>query len=399
MNRQQTAFLEDVLQRGVGEILQVEHLLRQSQRKTLRVKLGIDPTGYQLHLGHAVPLRKLRAFQDAGHQAVLIIGDFTAQIGDPTGRDVSRTSLSPEQTKKFASEYLAQASKVLDIHKVEVRYNSEWFGKMSAQDLLGLCSKFSLNQLLSHDTFAQRLEKGKPVAVHEILYPILQGYDSVAVQSDVELGGTDQKFNVLAGRETQKLFMQDEQDIVLLKYLHGTDGKQKMSKTAGNYIALDDSSAEMYGKLMSVPDTLVWEYLELASTMPLPEIAALRTQLKKKEIHPRDLKAVMAKTITALYHGTSDVIFAEAHFDDVHRKKTAPTDMPTIQVRGTEHNILNILVSQQLAGSRTEARRLVEQGGVRIDQQDVVQWDVPVKIKNGSVLQVGKRRFVKILIL
>lgn len=390
--------LEDILTRGVGEVLQPEHLLRQAKRKVLRVKLGIDPTGYQLHLGHAVPLRKLRAFQDAGHQAVLIIGDFTAQIGDPTGRDVARTALSPEQTKKFASEYLMQAGKVLDINRTEVHYNSEWFGTMAAQDLLNLCSKFSLNQILAHDTFHQRLQKGKPVALHEIIYPVLQGYDSVMVQADVELGGMDQKFNVLAGREAQKIFNQDQQDIVLLKYIRGTDGTQKMSKTAANYIALDDSSPDMYGKLMSVPDALVWEYLELASTIPLSNIQQLRHQLKKKELHPKDLKAYMAKVITGLYYGTSDIEYAEQHFDDVHRKKIAPTDMPTITLRGKEHNLLNILVSQQLATSRTEARRLVEQGGVKIDQTTVTAWDEPVHLKNNSVLQVGKRRFVKIII-
>jgi tyrosyl-tRNA synthetase len=269
---------------------------------------------------------------------------------------------------------------------------------MSAQDLLILFSKFSLNQILAHETFSARLKKGQPLALHEIMYPVLQGYDSVAVQADVELGGMDQKFNVLAGREAQRIFNQDQQDVLLLQYLRGTDGKQKMSKTAGNFIALDDSAAEMYGKLMSVPDALVWEYFELAAAMPLQEIDELKKQLKKKEVHPRDVKALMAKSVVSLYFGTSDIEYAETHFDDVHRKKVAPADMPTITLRGSEHNILNILVSHQLATSRSEARRMVEQGGVRLNQQSIDSWEHPVTIKNNSVLQVGKRRFVKIFI-
>lgn len=388
----------ELLKRGVHEVIDQEHLSRQARRKQLRVKLGIDPTGFQLHLGHAVPLRKLREFQDAGHQAVLIIGDFTAQIGDPSGRDKTRPALSPEQTKKFAADYLDQAGKILDRRTLEVRYNSEWFSRMDAPDLIRLMSRFTVNQLLAHETFGGRVKKGDPLALHELLYPILQGYDSVMVNADVEIGGLDQKFNLLAGREIQRSFGKDAQDIILFEYLLGTDGKIKMGKTAGNYIALDDAPEEMFGKVMSIPDKLIGMYGELASNFSEGELAEIRQQLKKKTGHPKEIKARLAKRIVEMYHGEREASLAESRFDDVHRKKLVPVDMVNITVRGASHNILDLLVSQKLATSRSEGRRLVEQGGVKIDQQVVTDWQHPVHIKNNAVLQVGKRRFIRVTV-
>ena len=388
----------ELLQRGVDEVIDAEHLSRQLRRKQIRVKLGIDPTGYQLHLGHAVPLRRLRAFQDAGHQAVLIIGDFTAQIGDPTGRDKTRPALSPEQTKKFAADYLDQAGKILDRRTLEVRYNSEWFSRMDSPEIIQLMSRFTVNQILAHETFGARLKRGEPLSLHEMLYPILQGYDSVMVNADLELGGMDQKFNLLIGREVQRAFNQDPQDVMLCSYLLGTDGKIKMGKTAGNYIALDDPAEEMYGKIMSIPDKRIVEYFELASNFTEAEIVEVKTQLKKKTVNPKDVKAALARRIVEMYHGEQDALYAETHFDTVHRKKTAPAEMSTMTIRGQSHNILDLLVSQKLAASRSEGRRLIEQGGVRIDQKVVTDWQQPIRIPNNAVLQVGKRRFIRITI-
>jgi len=395
---QKNVLSAELFERGVVECIDRTHLERAANRKQLRVKLGIDPTGYQLHLGHAVPLRKLRAFQDAGHQAVLIIGDFTAQIGDPTGRDAARNALSAEQTKKFAADYLDQVGKILNRKTLEVRYNSEWLGAMTSQQLVSLLSQFSVNQLLAHETFGARLKAKKQLALHELAYPIFQGYDSVAVRADVELGGSDQKFNLLAGRDVQKIYNQDQQDIMMFDYLLGTDGKGKMSKSAGNYIALEDSATDMYGKIMSIPDKLMWSYFRLATAVPEEEILGLEKATKKKDLHPRDAKARLAKEVAQLYHAQDEVSYAENHFDEVHRQKATPTAIPEVSIRGSEHHLLNLLVSHQLASSRSEARRLVEQGGVRLDQQIITDWEEPVQIKKQAVLQVGKRKFIRLVV-
>lgn len=388
----------NLLDRGVAEVIDRKSLqAKLGRNKPLRVKLGIDATGYQLHLGHVVPLRKLRAFQEAGHTAVLIIGDFTAQIGDPSGRDKSRSALSAEQTKKFAETYLEQVGRVIDIRRTEIHYNSEWFSTFSAADFLRLMMSASANQLLTHDTFRKRIQQGLPLGLHELTYPVLQGYDSVAVRADVELGGTDQKFSLLTGRDIQAAYGVEKQDIMLFEYLLGVDGKEKMSKSLGNIIAIDDAPNDMYGKTMSIPDKLMLQYFTLATDSPAEELLEIRAELKKKTTNPRDVKARLARTIVTQYHGAAAAQEAEFEFAHVHQKGGQPTDMTSIEVRGGEHNILNLLVNYKLAASRSEARRLVEQGGVKIDQRTITDWQEPVVIVQGAVLQVGKRKFIKLV--
>ena len=387
---------DSLLDRGVAEVIDRRSLENKLRRpRPLRVKFGIDPTGYQLHLGHVVPLRKLRAWQDAGHQAVLIIGDYTARVGDPSGRDKTRAALSAAQTRKFAATYLDQIGRVVNLKQTEVRYNSEWFENFSAADFIQLMTVVSANQLLTHETFQRRLERGQPLGLHELTYPLLQGYDSVAVKADVELGGTDQKFSLLTGRDVQAAYGQDKQDLLLFDYLIGTDGKEKMSKTAGNTIAIEDAPNEMYGKTMSIPDKLILQYFTLATDTGAGELAIIRRELKSKKNNPRDLKTRLAKEIVRLYHGDKAATEAEFEFTHVHRKKGLPSAMPTIEVRSGEHSILNLLVNHKLAMSRSEARRLVEQRGVKIDQRVITDWEQPIAAVDGTILQVGKRRFVK----
>ncbi len=389
----------NLLERGVAEVIERRSLETKLHRhRPLRVKLGIDPTGYQLHLGHVVPLRKLQAFQMAGHRAILIIGDYTARVGDPSGRDKTRPALSAEQTKKFGATYLEQAGKILDLKKAEVRYNSEWLDKFTAADFLRLMMSVSANTLLTHETFRRRLDAGQPLGLHELSYPILQGYDSVAVEADIELGGIDQKFNLLTGRDVQARYGQEKQDIMLFDYLLGTDGKEKMSKTANNTIAIDDAANDMYGKTMSIPDKAMVQYFLLATDTSSEEMTVIVKELKNKKNNPRNLKARLAKNIVTLYHGEAAANAAEFEFTHIHRKKGQPSDIESIETHGGEHSILHLLINNKLATSRSEARRLVEQGGVKLDQKVITDWEAPVVVVNGAVLQVGKRKFVKLLV-
>lgn len=394
----ESTVIADLLGRGVVEAIDARHLTSQLKRgKPLRVKLGIDPTAHHLHLGHAVLLRKLHAFQRAGHQAILVIGDFTAQVGDPSGRDTTRPALSAKQVSSFAETYLEQAGKILDLRKTEVRHNSEWLAGLSPTEFLKLLGTATVQQLLAHETFARRLEDGLPLGAHEILYPLLQGYDSVAVEADIELGGLDQKFNVLAGRDLQKAYGQDQQDVILLQYLLGTDGKQKMSKSIGNTINLTDSAEDMFGKVMSIPDKLIVPYLELATAAEPQIIAETKKKLRAKTVNPRDLKAQLAQEIVGLYHSPADTAAAADGFVRVHQKKQLPSTMPTITIRPGRHMLLDVLVSQKLVNSRSEARRLVEQGGVRLDRKTLSDWQHPLDLAAGSVLEVGKRKFFRIV--
>lgn len=387
----------ELLHRGVAEAIEEKHLaLRLGRKNPLRVKFGIDPTGYRVHIGHLVPLRKLRAFQEAGHQAVLIIGDYTAQIGDPSGRDRTRSALSLEQTKRFASGYLDQIGRVLDMRRTEVRYNSEWFSTFRPADFLRLMTAVSANNLLAHDTFRKRLDRGQPLGLHEMMYPLLQGYDSVAVKADVELGGNDQKFSLLTGREVQAAYGQEKQDIMLFDYLLGTDGRQKMSKTLANTIDIEDTPKDMYGKVMSIPDKQILSYYELATDASSAKLAEIKRTLRKKTTNPRDLKAELAKIIVTNYYDQPAAEQAEFEFIHVFRKHGAPIDMPTAEIAPGEHDLINLLVSHKLVTSRSEARRLIEQGGVKIDQRPVTDWTKKITAQNNAVLQVGKRRFVRL---
>ncbi len=392
--------IDDLLHRGVERIIEEKTLrTKLHRRRPLRVKLGIDPTGYQLHLGHVVPLRKLRAWQNLGHQAVLIIGDYTAQIGDPSGREKSRLALSPEQTKKFSGTYLDQVGRILDLKKTEVRYNSEWYDRFTVRDFVGLIGRATVNQMLAHETFRQRIDRGQPLGMQELTYPLLQGYDSVAVEADVELGGVDQTFNLLTGRDVQQAYKQDPQDVMTLAYLIGTDGKKKMSKTENNIIALDDSANEMFGKAMSLPDKLIVQYFELCTDLPPSLVAEVKRDLRKKTTNPRDAKIRLAKDIVRQYHGQRAADEAAADFGRVFRQKGAPTSMPTIELRPGDHQLLNVLVSHRLADSRSAARRLIEQGGVKIDRRVMTDWQANITVRDGMVIQVGKRKFARITLV
>lgn len=399
MGTKQTTTPNPLLDRGVAEIIDCASLLqRLGRRRPLRIKFGIDPTAHELHLGHAVPLRQLRSWQDAGHVAVLIVGDFTARIGDPSGRDQERRQLSAAQTKKFAAGYLEQIGRIVDVRRAEVRYNSEWFDRMTAADLLRLLGKTTVNQILAHETFRRRLEAKLPLGLHEISYPLLQGYDSVAVEADVEIGGLDQKFNLLAGRDMQLAHEQEPQEIMMFEYLVGTDGKKKMSKSIGNTINLNDSAEQMFGKVMSIPDQAIPQYFTLATAVEPAEVAVITKELRSKKTNPKNLKARLATEIVTLYHGAAAAARASEDFISVFQHKRLPASIPAVTIRPGAHPVINLLVSHRLAGSRSEARRLIEQGGVKLNQQPVTRWEEPVTIRDGDVLRVGKRTFIRFLV-
>lgn len=388
--------LDEILQRGVAEVIEKESMLKKlrSGRK-LRIKYGIDPTSPDIHLGHAVPMRKLKEFQDLGHQIVIILGDFTAQIGDPSGLSKTRVALSEKEVKENAEKYFAQAFKILDKDKTEVHGNSEWFSKMKLSDFISLLSKISANTILSHETFKKRLEKNLSLAMHELVYPVLQGYDSVVLKADVEIGGLDQKFNLLMGRYFQKIFNQPEQEVMMTKYLLGTDGKEKMSKSLKNYIAILESPAEMYGKVMSIPDSLILPYFELCTN-----ISAKGLDLVKKEYQEaknrRNLKAKLAKLICETYHNLLLAEKAEEEFEKVFRHKVQPTNIPTVKVREKFLPLVDLLVGTKMVSSRSEAKRLILQKAVKLSGEVLSDPFIKVQIKDGLVLQVGKRKFKKI---
>jgi tyrosyl-tRNA synthetase len=371
---------------GAVEALPQGRLAEQLEAgRPLRVKLGIDPTAPDIHLGHCVQLGKLRAFQDAGHTVVLIVGDYTARVGDPSGRSAERPVLSSEEIEANAETFKQQAFKVLDPEHTEVRRNSEWLA-MPSDELFRIARRFTVARLLERDDFTKRMEREEPISVLELLYPVLQGYDSVAVEADVELGGTDQKFNLLFGRDVQESFGQSPQSILTMPILPGTDGVRRMSKSLGNYVGVTDSPEEMFGKLMSVPDDVMGQYYLLLLGEELDSSA-----------HPGEAKRALARRLVERFHSTADAEAAEARFDQVHVRREVPEDTPTATLAagdgGTVH--LPALLAQEFEMSSSEARRVIDQGGVRLDGEAVEagRFDLPVDELAGKVLQVGKRRF------
>lgn len=393
MNQQQI----ELVDRGVAEVIDRGHLLQRLEKSDrLRIKLGIDPNKPEIHIGHAVPLRKLREFQDAGHTAVLVLGDYTAQLGDPTERAEARQLISHEETKKNANAILKQIFQVLDEGKTEIRRNSEWFGKFGLRDVIELMARTTINHLLSHETFMKRLEEKQPLFGQEILYPMMQGYDSVMVKADIELGGTDQKFNCLMGRVMQRASGQPEQDVMLFPYLHGTDGSAKMSKSLGNTINLTDSPSDMFGKTMSIPDELILEYFQLATLVPSGAIEIIAQELAGAQTNPRDIKLQLARELTALYHGHKSAQQAEAAFIAQYQKGQLPTDIPTKKMASSYKTAVLAIMDSGLVTSNAEARRLIDQGGVKIDGQTIDQPLAPITLRKGMIIQVGKRRYVKV---
>ena len=386
-----------LLKRGVAEIIIEDNMIELLRSgKKLRLKEGFDPSFPDIHLGHMVALRKLRQFQELGHQVILIVGDWTAQIGDPSGVSVTRPMLSKEQVQANAETYMKQFFKVVDKERTEVRWQSEWFGKFTLSDVIQLTSKFTIAQLLAREDFNNRYNTGQPITIAELLYPLLQAYDSVAIRADVEFGGTDQKFNLLVGRELQSTAGQPPQQIFLVPILVGTDGSQKMSKSLGNYIGVAEPPNEIYGKVMSIPDSLIIQYFELVTDVPDDELEEIRQELKNEITNPMMLKKRLAREIVTQLYNQKAASEAEAQFVRVFQKRGLPKELKEyhISLRAST-GLRDVLVETHLARSRSEANRLIAQGAVSIDGEKVSDNVAPVQ--SGSIIKVGKRRFAKVI--
>ncbi|MBI3248319.1 MAG: tyrosine--tRNA ligase [Deltaproteobacteria bacterium] len=383
------------IQRGTVDIVPLEELKRKLETgRPLRIKLGLDPSAPDLHLGHTVVLNKLRQFQQLGHTVIFLIGDFTGMIGDPTGRSETRKPLTREQIKTNADTYTLQAFKILDPERTEIRFNSEWMEAMAPADMIRLCSQYTVARLLERDDFAKRFRENLPIHVHELLYPLVQGYDSVALRADVELGGTDQRFNLLVGRELQRTYGQEPQVILTMPLLEGTDGVQKMSKSLGNYIGITESPAEIYGKVMSISDQLMVKYYELLSAVDHAQVEAIR----KGERHPMEAKQALATELVTRFHGQPAAEQAAAEFSQRFQRRELPTELETFSWSGQEAAvwICHLMKEAGLAKSTSEARRLILQGGVRLNGEKVDDADGQVPTGGESILQVGRRRVVKV---
>ena len=397
----------EVIQSGTADIVPLADLKKKLSRgRPLRVKLGVDPTAPDLHLGHAVPLRKLRQFQDLGHVVVLIIGDFTASIGDPSGRNTTRPALTTQQIEENAATYIAQANKILNPELTELRHNSEWLGKMNFAEVIKLMANFTVARTLERDDFAKRMAELKPISLHELLYPAAQAMDSVAINADVELGGTDQLFNLLAGRELMEKRGMEPQVCLTLPLLEGLDGVQKMSKSYGNYIGLTEGAEDMFGKAMSIPDELMVKYFTLASSVAPAEVRSIEAGLTDGSLHPNAVKRRLAREIVTLYHDTQAAQRAEASFDLVFKQHEIPADIaevPLAKVAAPGDDGLiylpALMVACELANSASEARRLIDGGGVKLDGEALVKGAyqlLPADLE-AKVLQVGKRKFIRLL--
>lgn len=390
----------ELLSEGAVDLISAEDLKAKldyslKEKKPLRIKYGADPSSPDLHLGHTVPLRKLRLFQDLGHLVVFIIGDFTARVGDPSQRNETRPMLTDDQVKANAKTYKEQVLKILDPDpkKIEVVHNSEWLDKMTPQDFLHLTSQYTVARLLERDDFQKRYKSNQPIALIEFLYPLLQGYDSVIVKSDLELGGTDQKFNLLVGRELQKVWNQKQQVVMTLPIIEGTDGVKKMSKSYGNSIAIHEAAGDMFGKLMRIPDPLMLRYAQYVAGMSAKERQEFQKQAQE---NPRHAKAALAEKIVSFYHGEKEGKRVNEEFDRVHRDKGLPDDIPLVSLSQVKMDIVSLLKDAGLVESKSEARRLVEQGGVKIEQDKIIDPTHIVDLSKPLLVQCGKRKFVKV---
>lgn len=396
MNDWQTALAE--IKRGVDEILPEDDLIEKLKfGKTLTIKAGFDPTAPDLHLGHTVLINKLRTFQQLGHKVVFLIGDFTGLIGDPTGKNVTRKPLSKEQVLENAKTYQEQVFKILDKEKTEIRFNSQWMDNLGAAGMIKLAASQTVARMLERDDFKKRYNGGQPIAIHEFLYPLVQGWDSVALKSDVELGGTDQRFNLLMGRELQKEQGLSQQSIVMVPLLEGLDGVQKMSKSLNNYIGITDAPNDMFGKVMSISDDLMWRYYDLLSFRPLEEIASLKTRVADGE-NPRDIKILLAKEIIARFHDEAAAEGAHQDFIQRFQKNAIPDDMPELEIALPAGGVAigNLLKEAKLVGSTSDAMRMIKQGAVKINGDKVEDTRLVLVEKGENVYQVGKRKFARI---
>ena len=391
----------EIISKGTEEVIPLQdlrHKLESSikNNKPLVVKLGCDPSRPDLHIGHSVVLQKLRDFQDLGHQAILVIGDFTAMIGDPSERNKTRPQLTLEEAKANAESYIEQSKAILDVKTLKVLFNSTWLNKMNFSDVINMSSKYTVARMIERDDFTKRFESEIPISMHEFLYPLAQAMDSVEIKSDVELGGTDQKFNLLVGRDLQREYDQEPQSIITLPLLEGTDGIEKMSKSYDNYIALDDSAQDMYGKLMSINDSMITKYYKLAVFAEKEKVSSIEQQLKDSSINPRDIKRDLAKDLVERYYDKDTALEAEKAFDQIFVKKSIPDDMPIFQVK-IDSNILDILLSEKLIASKAEGKRLIGQNAIKIDGE--ICSDIGYVVGRGCgelIVKIGKRRFLKI---
>ncbi|RKD27025.1 tyrosine--tRNA ligase [Ammoniphilus oxalaticus] len=395
-----------IIRRGVAEIVPEDELAAKVVRsvatgKPLKIKLGLDPSAPDLHVGHTVVLHKLRQFQELGHTIQLLIGDFTGQIGDPSGRSETRKPLTEEDVKRNAQTYVDQFAKVMDVSKLEVYYNSAWLASLNFADVVRLAAKSTVARMLERDDFSKRYQTNQPISIHEFFYPLMQGYDSVALESDIELGGTDQKFNLLMGRQLQREYGKEEQVAIMMPLLEGLDGVQKMSKSLGNYIGIAEQPQEIYGKTMSVPDELMVKYYELVTDLTNEEIATLRQGIEDGSVHPRDAKMNLAKRFVDMFYGEQEAQAAEEQFKRVFQQRALPTDIPTVNIATAdlENNqiwVVKLLQDLSLTASSGEARRMIQQGAVRINEQRIEDVQEQVTVEQDMVVQVGRRKFAKV---
>ncbi|QHA90716.1 tyrosine--tRNA ligase [Bacillus sp. N1-1] len=397
MERQYAVYTHGTSQVIPGEELKEKIATSLLKNKPLKVKLGLDPSAPDVHIGHTVVLNKLRQFQENGHIIQLIIGDFTGKIGDPTGKSTARVQLTDEEVERNAKTYLEQFGKVLDQSKVELHYNSKWLSELKFEDVIELAGKITVARLLERDDFENRMKANKPVSLHEFFYPLMQGYDSVHLESDIELGGNDQYFNVLMGRHLQEQFGKEKQVVLMMPLLEGLDGIEKMSKSKGNYIGITEKPSQMYGKAMSIPDELVIKYTELITDLSLDEKLGVRQEIEQGRIHPRTAKMNLAKTIVRMFHGEAASQDAEGQFQQVFQQKQLPTDIEEVLWEGERSiSVPNLVVSLDMLPSTSEARRMVKNGGIKLNEIKVTNVNEDVTLEDGLVVQVGKRKFKKI---
>lgn len=395
-----------IIHKGADEIISEEELRKKIQKaidknKPLKVKFGMDPTAPDIHLGHTVCLRKLKQLQDLGHEVTILIGDSTAMIGDPTGKSETRKPLEREDVLNNAKTYTDQVFKILDKEKTHVRFNSEWLFKLDFMGMLQLASKYTVARMLEREDFKNRFHNQQPIAIHEFFYPLMQGYDSVALETDIELGGTDQKFNILMGRTLQKEYSQAQQVALFMPIIEGTDGVKKMSKSLGNYIGVDEAPKEMYGKIMSIPDSLLIRYYTLLTDVHPDEINRMKEDIENDKVNPRDLKMKLGRLIVSQYHSEQAAVQAEEEFKLVFQKKNLPTDIPQLIIQSSELQenkiwIIDLIAKGNLSPSKSESRRLIQSGAVRYNEEKIIEVETYIAPQDGDIVQVGKRKFAKI---
>ena len=392
----------NILKRGCEEIINEVEFKQKLEKsiknnKPLKIKLGIDPTGSDLHIGHAVPLRKLKQFQDLGHTVQFLIGTFTARIGDPTGKSETRKMLSNDAVQENIKTYIDQLGIILDLEKTEIKYNGDWLEKLSLEEVLNLLSQFTVSQMVSREDFSKRLAENKPVSLIEFMYPIMQGYDSVALECDVELGATEQKFNILRGRDLQKAYGQEQQICLLMPILEGLDGVEKMSKSLNNYIGITETPNDMFGKVMSISDELMFRYYEIITEIPLEEIEKMKMDITNGALHPMEAKKNLGKELVTIYHGAEEGIKAKEWFENVFSKKNLDVDLPEVEIAGKEEGIIELLVNTlKFANTTSEARRLIEQGGFKINDEAIKDVKSSIKLESGMIIRAGKKKIVKV---